>query len=195
AVWRYQSTAQESSIETATAALAWSLLDLGDSESRQTSLILNPSTLEAAWGSRIAGSVTGSQRVRLLELKRVTGLDYETLEAVLDAWFVRGEDSEDNQLRFHPDDPCQADENGLWLMATSKYLTGLLDRVHRFERLRRHLGWSVSALDEALRWLDGPLDVQRLEQIGLLRFLELKLDIAPERVLALLRNPDILYLP
>lgn len=195
AVWRYQSTAQESSIETATAALAWSLLDLGKRESKQVDLILNPSTLEAAWGSQIAADVMGSQHVRLLDLKRVTGLDYETLEAVLDTWFVRGEGSEDNLLRFDPDDPCQADEEGLLLMATFEYLAGLLDRVHRFERLRRHLGWSVSALDEALRWLDGPLDAQRLEQIGLLRFLELKLDVVPERVLALLRNPDILYLP
>jgi hypothetical protein len=190
-LWRYASTSTGGSTSLASAALGRSLVGLSE---RQVSLIVETSPLDASWGGLVAADVEASRGVKFTDLKRVSGLTSEELEQVLDTAFVRGGDEEGNTLRLHPENPCHSDEE-LRLVGSPDHLTALLDRLQRFERLRRHLAWSVYDLGEALRWLSGPLDGQRLEQIGMLRFLELKLGISPERLLALFRDPEASLTP
>jgi hypothetical protein len=179
--WRAVVLFGGTSIEAATRALAASMLDFGQSRAR---LITHASSLESAWRGEVAGMVTHSGPTLAL-LKRVAATDYQTLEAVLDTAFVRGGSA---RISIEPDDFCESGASPR-LAGPAQELADVLDRFHRFERLRRHLDWTVRDLDAALRWLGGGLDALRLEQIGILRFLERRLRIAPRQLLVLFSDP------
>ena len=67
---------------------------------------------------------------------------------------------------------------------------GTLDRLHRFTRLRRVLGWSAADLDRAIAGSNnqGRLDRTTLRAIGAVRHLASRLDLTLDRVLAF-HNP------
>lgn len=182
-VWRYAVAADAATQEEATRALGNSMLDLSEP---WITLITKPLPLARAWGDEVADAVAkGGPELALL--KQVATTDYVTLENVLDTAFVRGEHGE--ALRIEPEDFCKSGK-APYLSGPPDVLSEVLDRFHRFERLRRHLEWEVGELDQALQWLGGNL-AERLYQLGILRFLQRRLGITPTELLTLFRVPDV----
>ena len=180
-LWR-SAVAAGSTTADATRALASGTLDLGPA---RTGLIAATSSLAAVWSAEVVALVATGE-VSLDALRRAAATDYATLEDVLDTGFVRG--ARGSELSIHPESFCESGEEPR-LTGPVEVLTGVLDRLHRFERLRRHVGWTAHDLDGALQWLGG-LDADRLERIGLLRFLERRLRVSPGDLLVLFRDPD-----
>lgn len=181
-IWRF-TVSDTSSPVNATSALASATLDLTET---QVELITEGLPLEDAWGSKVAGEIVPSGP-ELQLLAQIAATDLATLETVLDSTFVRGTSGTDD-LRIEPEDFCDS-KYPPRLAGSSDTLEAVLDRLHRFERLRRHLGWQVRELDEALAWLGGSLDRATLTRIGMLRFLERRLRLAPAELLTLFRDP------
>ena len=186
-VWRFTVAAPNGSPEEATRVLAAHLLDL--SEAERGLLTKPPRSLAKVWGPEVSGAVMAGTGPSVAALLRAGGMDYLTLEAALDSHFVRGTDLDaEGPFTLEPQASCDIHE--IRLVGDRSTLCGVLDRMHRFERLRRHLGWSSHQLDEALRWVGTGLDERALEQLGILRFLELRLEVSPDALLALFRDPD-----
>lgn len=194
AAWRHDIAVGGKEPENAMRKLGNSMLDLGETWVRliTESLVFSPTpivrsseALGRVWGEEVASAFSGA-RIELALLKQVSMVDYETLENVLDAAFVRGVDGED--LSIEPENFCKSGDVP-YLSGNWEALFKVLDRFHRFERLRRHLGWDVGELDVALQWIKGDL-VNRLYQIGILLFLQQRLRIKPGELLVLFSMPS-----
>ncbi|MCO6432689.1 neuraminidase-like domain-containing protein [Nitrosomonas nitrosa] len=181
-IWRF-TVSNTSSPADATSELASATLDLTET---QVELITEGLPLEDAWGSKVTGQIASSGP-ELQLLAQIAATDLATLETVLDSTFVRGTSGTDD-LHIEPEDFCDS-EDPPRLVGSPDTLEAVLDRLHRFERLRRHLGWQVRELDEALVWLGGILDRAALTRIGMLRFLERRLRLSLAELLTLFRDP------
>jgi hypothetical protein len=187
AVWRFTVTTPDLPDDDTTRVLAAHMLDLSQAERKL--LTKPPHSLATVWGPGVAAAVVAGTGPSAAALERASGLDYPGLEAVLDTRFVRGTGLQATEtVTLEPPESC--DLETLHLTGDRAALCAVLDRMHRFERLRRHLGWASHQLDEALRWAGPGLNQQTLEHIGILRFLELRLDVSPDTLLALFRDPD-----
>jgi hypothetical protein len=183
-VWRWRSAGDGASFEAATGELALATLNLSDLQAR---LITTPSSVEEGWG-RDVGLRRAADRVPLRMLRQVAGTDFEMVEAVLSSRFVRGFSPSD--VSILPPDFCATGQDPE-LVGPPQTLETWLDRYRRFERLRRRLDWSVRDLDRALHWLEGDLDALRLEQIGVLKFLQARLRVEPAVLLTLFADPSL----
>ncbi|MCC6876794.1 MAG: hypothetical protein IT378_20995, partial [Sandaracinaceae bacterium] len=115
--------------------------------------------------------------VPMAALMRATHLDRDAVAQVLEARFVRGTDAP-SIVRV---DEGRAEEvRGL--------TAGLLDRLHRFERLRAHTGWAARELDAVLSTTG-----LSVESIGAIRRTQLRFGIDPLEACALcVALPDAL---
>lgn len=107
--------------------------------------------LRNAWG--VTSSAWGLTSNNLAQLDTVltfasqAELDYDGVKALLGTQFVNGDDG--LSVTFADDAPCSLAQ------ATFTGLTNArLDRIHRFVRLQRRLGWTTSELDQALTALE-----------------------------------------
>jgi Tc toxin complex TcA C-terminal TcB-binding domain/Neuraminidase-like domain len=132
---------------------------------------------KAFWGTVPAGGwPSPSWHVALAplpELLRRAGLSYTDLTAVLAARFVNW----DASLAIAPDTDSSALED--------RHVTNLqpasLDRIHRFVRLQRQLGWTPVVLDQALVALSAPNAAPSLSEATLLQLAsvqQLSVDLA-----------------
>ena len=101
------------------------------------------------WGiSSSTGWVDQVKGIRHLLDK--SGLRYEDLQALLQTAFINPNGSA-CVASIDASDPLTSDTNKLALSGLPNSDLGpLLDRMHRFVRLQRRLGWSVSELDAAI---------------------------------------------
>ena len=109
--------------------------------------------------------------------------DFAGLDDALTTAFVSGSGIRANELL--PESSCDTKE--IRLVSERSVLCGILDRLHRFERLSRYLGWSATLLDDALIWLGGALDDDTLDAIGVLT--QARLDVEPATVIAFFHDP------
>ena len=128
--------------------------------------------------------------VRVPEFLHRTGLELDELTALLETRFVNpnlyseDETTQDQKvikIRFpeFPEDSCDVSKMELlnleWLLGpNSKH--HWLDRIHRFVRLWRALGWTTRDLDSAIHVVGGELDDAAVEQLAALKELAAELD-------------------
>ncbi len=184
AIWRFTQVDSEGGHDESLVALSRYSLNLSEFQWRL--LTMPPYSLADVWGPKVAASVVSGFGPTLDDLRQAGDLDFATLDAALTTSYVSGTD--DRGYELLPEPSC--DTKKIRLVAKRDILCGILDRLHRFERLRRHLGWSATLLDDALRWLGGKIDEDTLNALGILKFLEAKLKLAPEPVVALFHDPD-----
>ncbi|MEZ0109731.1 hypothetical protein ABH920_003745 [Catenulispora sp. EB89] len=145
-----------------------------------TGQVLSPArTLAEFYGSPAgtdpAALVTALSQVSAL--LAAAGMRYADLTAVLDTRFV----NPGGTMRI-PNDGVTVDTTKLTVQNLD---AAALDRLHRFERLRRALGWSAQALDRVLAASNnaGLLDVVTLRCIAALTDLAARLGLAVDDVL------------
>jgi hypothetical protein len=119
------------------------------------------------WGYAAASPgawLTDVRNVRLLLDK--SGLTYATLVDLLEAKFINPHPADPNLgiviLSIDPLDPGTCDTEKLRIANAPNNLSdaefqGFLDRVHRFVRLWRKLGWTARELDMAISALQGAI--------------------------------------
>ena len=180
--------ASGSSTSDATAAIAEATLDLSEAQRR---LITTPSPTLEAWGDEVATAV-GVAGPTLSSLARMAGTDVVTLESSLDTLFVRGEVG--LSLTIEPADFCESGEPPR-LSGPADALTEVLDRLHRFERVRRHLEWAANTLDAMLHWLGAHLNETTLQGLGAVRLLQRRLRLEPAEVAVLFIDPSDVPVP
>jgi len=139
------------------------------------------------WDAAAAGYVDGSA-LELLQnvsiLLQQSRLSFEELQAVLATRFVLGGV---DPLRITPLSTCKPSE-----MKVASLTTGHLDRIHRFVRLQRRLGWSALDLDAALQIAGGALGYPTLQKLaGLVQLHEL-LGLPVAKVVAWWSRPEAL---
>jgi len=184
AVWRFRDAKSENGDTSALADLGRHFLDL--SAAQRALLKTSPYSLADVWGQDVAASVINGAGPTLESLRRVGDLDFAGLDAALTTHFVSGDGERAYELV--PESSCDTEE--IRLVAERSILCGILDRLHRFERLRRNLGWSATLLDDVLQWLGGTLDDAALNAIGVLKFLEARLNIASPTIVAFFHDPS-----
>lgn len=127
----------------------------------QATLVFGPAAstrdVEARFGVSLGSPVP------MGTLMRATRLDRDALAQVLEARFVRGTDA---PSIVRADEERAEEVRGL--------TAGLLDRLHRFERLRAHTGWPARELDAVLSTTG-----LSLEAIGAVRRTQLRFGIGP----------------
>lgn len=142
-------------------------------------LIAAPGTrqqdIAECWGVELADGTLRAQLGPVKALLKQARIDYETLLALLDTRYVNPH--RPVAVTF-AGDPCALD-GALLTRADGSELSGvefraILDRLHRFMRLQRRLGWTAYELDTALRSLgvqdfDAPRVFPRLAAVQTLR--------------------------
>ncbi|GHD82689.1 Tc toxin subunit A-related protein [Streptomyces goshikiensis] len=107
-------------------------------------------------------------------------LDYPELESVLDTRFV----DPDRTLVIEPTDPDHPCDTRL--LRINGLTADTLDRLHRFERLRRVLGWPARRLDRVIATCTpGELTAATLSCVVAVRRLSDRLGLPVERLLCL----------
>lgn len=112
-----------------------------------------------------------------------SGLSYSEVEELAESWFFSGA----RRLRIEPGaDPCDIDTYHLRGLDSE----GMLDRLHRFLRLRRKLGWSIGALDNMLAALGhDAIDALVIFEATQLRKVASLLTLSVDDTATLLRLP------
>ncbi|GAA3938409.1 neuraminidase-like domain-containing protein [Actinoplanes auranticolor] len=186
-IWRFATSAPDAPDDAAIRALAAHTLDLGPAEYRL--LVRPPHRIAGSWGPEVAAAAVAGTGPSVAALERAGVPDYATLEAALDTRYVRAPDAASPaSIALLPLDSC--DLETLRLVVDRPHFCAVLQRLSQFERLRRHLGWTAEQLDEALRWAGPRLEPKTLDALGLLRFLQLRLGLGPDVLLALFRDPE-----
>ncbi len=183
-LWRLAEAGAQDQGLAALETLASQFLNLSDGQ--RALLVTPPYSLADVWGPAVAAAVVDGSGPTLDSLRVAGELNFSALDAALTSVFVSGEGERTYELL--PAFSCDASD--VRLVGAKKELCRILDRLHRFERLRRHLGWPVHVLDGALDWLGGELGDEVLVALGALKFLEAKLDVSPQQVLALFHDPS-----
>ena len=118
------------------------------------------------WGFDEAQEPSGwVQRLRLVaELMRRAVMTYEDLVELLTTAYVAGDEALE-VVPLHADEPLTCDPAKLHVPALS---ATALDRIHRFERTRRALGWTIADLDRAIALLGtaSTMDGELLERLA-----------------------------
>ncbi|MCX9012551.1 MAG: neuraminidase-like domain-containing protein [Candidatus Methanoperedens sp.] len=93
---------------------------------------------------------------------------------------------------FKPFNTC--DPEKLLLEAPFEEMPAILNRLYYFERVRRKIDWTANQLDNALSEMEQEKTVNKdnLLNIGLLHYLQQRLQVGPDAVLCLFRNPSSL---
>lgn len=184
AIWRFLHVTSEDNGETALTSLGWYFLNM--SEEQRSLFTSPPYSLADVWGPAVSESVVSGIGPTLDQLRQVGDFDFSKLEASLTTAFVSG--GSERSYELLPENSCDTRE--IRIAAERGIVCGILDRLHRFERLRRHLDWPATILDDALKWLGGELNEESLNALGILKFLEAKLELTPVRLIALFHNLD-----
>lgn len=125
---------------------------------------------DAASGRTLEGTSPLALLKNVSVLLQQSRLSFEELQTVLGARFV----TQDGKapLRIEPQTTCKPSE--MWLPALT---TGHLDRLHRFIRLWRKLGWTMRDLDLAIQAFGGQLTPDTLTSLSRLQRLKQQLDV------------------
>jgi hypothetical protein len=129
--------------------------------------------------------VTGASPLVLLKhvsiLLQQSRLSFEELQALIKTGFVLSAGT----LPIEPPGSCKPSE-----MMLNTLTTGHLDRIHRFVRLQRRLGWSTLELDTAIKTTTGAnLNTDTLLQLANLMRLHELLDLPVSTILAWWNDP------
>lgn len=156
--------------------------------SHEASLIVTP---QGSWTEqkRFWGEEAGGRDTPVLDLMRAARLEYtEVLDLVATRW--ASGDSPSPPIELSPlGAGCDIGTQTVLHLTPTR-----LDRVHRFLRLWRHLGWTMWELDLVLRVIAGPrgeLDGQVVESIAELQRLRERLGLDVEGTLAALGHLDL----
>ncbi|GAA1704218.1 hypothetical protein GCM10009745_59670 [Kribbella yunnanensis] len=109
-----------------------------------------------------------------------SGLDYAELTAIVATRFVN------LSISVNPDEPCNTSQ-----MRMDGLTADSIDRLHRFARLQRALGWSPGDVDRAIFVLGGRLNRATLTQLAAVRQLQARFGLPLDRVLALVGRLDL----
>jgi hypothetical protein len=134
---------------------------LGLSEAEARLITQSPLDIYECWGlssdqtmirdAAAGGILKDASSLSLLQtvsiLLQQSRLGFEEMREVLATRFVEGDAP---PLVIVPQSTCKPSE-----MKIPSLVIGHLDRIHRFVRLRRRLGWSVAELDTAVRLATG----------------------------------------
>lgn len=135
-------------------------------------------------------TVTGATWVDVLSQARVllnrAGLSYQELSRLLNTRFING----DSSVSVVPGQPDECDVGSMTVQGLTP---DVLDRIHRFVRLWRQLGWDVYDLDDAIWVLQAPLpsglsqlNDQLLRQLSVVKLLTNRFGLEVRRAIALL---------
>ncbi|MFD6161348.1 neuraminidase-like domain-containing protein [Nocardia sp. NPDC060256] len=141
-------------------------------------------TLAEYYGMAPATDLVGVLRnVRVL--LDACSLRYEELTQLLDTRFVNPGGV--LSIKAHPDYPYETPRMTLVGLDTTA-----LDRLHRFVRLQRALGWSAQQVDQAIHGCNsqGELDRQTLRTLAAVRKLAARLSLSVEQVLTFFNTVD-----
>lgn len=148
----------------------------------------NPGTIASLWGyTPTTGNPLSNWRSAIPEVLKRTGLNYEALEAVVQSQYMQDQDISIDKNA----DPCRIERHHL--TPRPQPSVAALDRLHRFIRLQRALGWSVTQLDEVLaayRRLE--LDADTLLLLADTQKLAHRLRISVEEAALLVAQPNAL---
>ncbi|MEO0471642.1 MAG: Tc toxin subunit A, partial [Bacteroidota bacterium] len=118
-------------------------------------LITTPNTNATAvrgyWGLS-SGNLT--QLNDVLTFMRQAEIEYDALKELLQVRFIQV-DGDALYISFDAENPCSLTEAEIGGWTTANRAT-YLDRIHRFVRLQRILGWQLIELDQALASLNAP---------------------------------------
>jgi hypothetical protein len=133
------------------------------------------------WDAAVGGFLKGASPLDLLQkvsiLLQQSRLSFEELQAVFATKFVQGGAG---PLVIKPANTCKPSE-----MTVAALTPGHLDRIHRFVRLHRRLGWSEQDLDNAIKIATGAaLDDSTLLKLAHLAKLRELLDLPVASILA-----------
>ena len=142
--------------------------------------------LRPIWGDEVADLLGHGQSPFVASLQRAGQLEFIAIEDALESEFVRQAVNGD-PIAIRPATTCDPEQ--LVLDAPVEILPVILDRVHRFERLRRKVGWKANELDNVLRALNHKLEEDELVAVGLLLHLQNCLKLSPDKTLALFTDP------
>ena len=125
------------------------------------------------WDAASGGFLNGASPLVLLQtvsiLLQQSRLRFEELQAALATRFVSPDAA---PLRIAPQTTCKPSEMRLPALTAAH-----LDRLHRFTRLWRKLGWSMRELDLAIEAFGGQLNPDTLISLSCLRRLKQQLDL------------------
>ncbi|MFI7121771.1 neuraminidase-like domain-containing protein [Amycolatopsis sp. NPDC049868] len=135
-----------------------------------------PRSLSDYYGMQASTDLVGDLR-NVRTLLDAGSLRYTELTRLLDTRFVNPGGT--LSITTNPDVPHDTTK-----MTLSGLDVAALDRLHRFARLQRALGWSATELDRAITGSGGRLDRAALRSITAIRALASRLDLTIDRVLA-----------
>jgi hypothetical protein len=130
--------------------------------------------------------VTGASPLDLLKnvsiLLQQSRLSFEALQAIIETQFVMLDGA---PLRIEPAGSCKPSEMKLPMLTPEH-----LDRIHRFARLQRRIGWSTLELDTAIKITTGAaLNADTLLHLANFVCLHELLDLPVSAILAWWSNP------
>jgi hypothetical protein len=120
-------------------------------------------------------------------LLRAAGLQIKELEELLATRYI----DSDNTLSLTYSPTCALDRATIAFPADDLALALVLDRMHRFLRLQRKIGWTITALDKTITALAAPeLDESFLVSVSHLRRLQADLKVPLVEMLSWWSNID-----
>lgn len=150
-----------------------------------TSTVPNPPPLHEYYGNALEPATWKDEIAKAPVFLRQTGLVFTDLVDVVKTWFVNRNQSVP-ALRIALDAPGECDIEGTTITHLADDGDVALDRIHRFLRLWRRVGWTIADLDRALFALEaGELDAVALRKVAQLRRLMSDLDLPLAEALAL----------
>ncbi len=141
--------------------------------------VLDTEVLKTYWG---LPSNTSLDTLNIVAyLLQQAGLEYDELTQILKTHFIQADSEDQVEIHFHPDHPCDL------AYATLSNLNNVkLDKIHRFIRLQRKLGWSVWELDKGLRafWIENSIYDHQLLQLANVKRLQAQFNLPVAEILS-----------
>lgn len=139
-------------------------------------------SLNDVYDVQFTAAGTGVAAIDAQEVVRATGLEREALGAIIGTSFVRaGGASVSIGAERRDNESVQNDIERIHGMTVD-----VLDRIHRFARLWRHLSWTVEELDRVLTALgQTTLDASGLTLIATVHEIQWRLGLRPDEAVAL----------
>lgn len=112
--------------------------------------INDETALKAIWGVKTGSLIKGLEKASAF--LRHAGIDYPQLESLLQCRFINSSPGASGamQISFDKDNPCSLGHAKMTNLASSPGDLSRLDKLHRFIRLHRKLGWRFFDLDKVL---------------------------------------------
>ncbi|MHC4686518.1 MAG: hypothetical protein ACYTEW_19725 [Planctomycetota bacterium] len=188
AVWRFETLWRSDDGAITFQTHAWSLAKyaLNLTEAEIDLISGSDADLRDTWGDEVADSIAVGQSPTIAALQRAGCFDYSDFENALETSFIR-QATTTYKIDIRPVGTCNPEQ--LRLDAPVDDIPAVLDSLHRFERLRRKCDWTSIQLDNVLGAMGHTLEQEELLIVGLIVFLQMRLELDPDAVPALFRDP------